>query len=119
MAADSVFYASMTGMEAGLLIVTGDDPDMHSSQNEQDNRRYAKFARIPCVEPSDSQEIALSIFFLKFLAMAGTLIRRLGLISLRLMPMFLSASKGDLPDFGCSNAGSLSHKRINSACVSK
>jgi indolepyruvate ferredoxin oxidoreductase alpha subunit len=55
-AADSVFYASMTGMEAGLVIVTADDPFMHSSQNEQDNRRYAKFARIPCLEPSDSQE---------------------------------------------------------------
>jgi indolepyruvate ferredoxin oxidoreductase alpha subunit len=55
-AADSVFYASMTGLEAGLVIVTADDPDMHSSQNEQDNRRYAKFARLPCVEPSDSQE---------------------------------------------------------------
>jgi indolepyruvate ferredoxin oxidoreductase alpha subunit len=55
-AADSVFYASMTGAEAGLVIVTADDPAMHSSQNEQDNRRYAKFARIPCVEPSDSQE---------------------------------------------------------------
>jgi indolepyruvate ferredoxin oxidoreductase alpha subunit len=55
-AADSVFYASMTGMEAGLVIVTADDPEIHSSQNEQDNRRYAKFARIPCLEPSDSQE---------------------------------------------------------------
>jgi indolepyruvate ferredoxin oxidoreductase alpha subunit len=55
-AADSVFYASMTGTEAGLVIVTADDPAMHSSQNEQDNRQYAKFARIPCVEPSDSQE---------------------------------------------------------------
>jgi indolepyruvate ferredoxin oxidoreductase alpha subunit len=55
-AADSVFYASMTGVEAGLVIVTADDPDMHSSQNEQDNRRYAKFTRIPCLEPSDSQE---------------------------------------------------------------
>jgi indolepyruvate ferredoxin oxidoreductase, alpha subunit len=55
-AADSVFYASMTGMEAGMVIITADDPDMHSSQNEQDNRRYAKFARIPCLEPSDSQE---------------------------------------------------------------
>ena len=55
-AADSVFYASMTGLEAGLVIVTADDPAMHSSQNEQDNRRYAKFARIPCLEPSDSQE---------------------------------------------------------------
>ena len=55
-AADSVFYSSMTGVEAGLVIVTADDPAMHSSQNEQDNRRYAKFARIPCLEPSDSQE---------------------------------------------------------------
>ena len=55
-AADSVFYASMTGVEAGLVIVTADDPEMHSSQNEQDNRRYAKFTRIPCLEPSDSQE---------------------------------------------------------------
>ncbi len=55
-AADSVFYASATGIEAGLVIVTADDPSMHSSQNEQDNRRYAKFTRIPCLEPSDSQE---------------------------------------------------------------
>ena len=55
-AADSVFYASMTGLEAGLVIVTADDPAMHSSQNEQDNRRYAKFARMPCLEPTDSQE---------------------------------------------------------------
>ena len=55
-AADSFFYASMTGAESGLVIVTADDPAMHSSQNEQDNRRYAKFARVPCLEPSDSQE---------------------------------------------------------------
>jgi indolepyruvate ferredoxin oxidoreductase alpha subunit len=55
-AADSYFYASMTGMEAGLVIVSADDPSMHSSQNEQDNRRYAKFARVPCLDPADSQE---------------------------------------------------------------
>lgn len=55
-AADSFFYASMTGMQAGLVIVNADDPFMHSSQNEQDNRRYCKFARVPCLEPSDSQE---------------------------------------------------------------
>ena len=55
-AADSLFYASMTGTEAGLVLVSADDPEMHSSQNEQDNRRYCKFARIPCLEPSDSQE---------------------------------------------------------------
>jgi len=55
-AADAFFYASMTGMEAGLVIVSADDPQMHSSQNEQDNRRYAKFARVPCLEPTNSQE---------------------------------------------------------------
>jgi indolepyruvate ferredoxin oxidoreductase alpha subunit len=55
-AADSFMYASMTGLEAGLVIVSADDPAMHSSQNEQDNRMFAKFGRIPCLEPSDSQE---------------------------------------------------------------
>ena len=55
-AADSLFYASFTGMEAGLVIVSADDPSMHSSQNEQDNRNYAKFARLPCLDPADSQE---------------------------------------------------------------
>lgn len=55
-AADSFFYVSMTGTEAALVIVCADDPFMHSSQNEQDNRNYAKFARVPCIEPSDSQE---------------------------------------------------------------
>jgi indolepyruvate ferredoxin oxidoreductase alpha subunit len=55
-AADAFFYVSMTGIEGGLVIVSADDPAMHSSQNEQDNRRYCKFARVPCLEPSDSQE---------------------------------------------------------------
>ena len=55
-AADAFMYASMTGIEAGLVIITADDPAMHSSQNEQDNRTFAKFARIPCLEPSNSQE---------------------------------------------------------------
>jgi len=55
-AADSLFYTSMTGVEAGLVIVVADDPGMHSSQNEQDSRNYAKFARVPCLEPADSQD---------------------------------------------------------------
>ena len=55
-AADAFFYASMTGTEGGLVVVSADDPAMHSSQNEQDNRRYARFARVPCLEPSDSQD---------------------------------------------------------------
>ncbi len=55
-AADSLFYAASTGMEAGLVVIVADDPSMHSSQNEQDTRNYAKFTRIPCLDPSDSQE---------------------------------------------------------------
>ncbi|HUW65357.1 MAG TPA: indolepyruvate ferredoxin oxidoreductase subunit alpha [Spirochaetia bacterium] len=55
-AADSLFYASYTGTEAGLVVVTADDPGMFSSQNEQDNRRFGQFAKLPVVEPSDSEE---------------------------------------------------------------
>ena len=45
-----------TGVNGGFVLVSADDPEMHSSQNEQDNRYYAKFAQIPMLEPSDSQE---------------------------------------------------------------
>ena len=55
-AADPLFSFSYTGLKKGLVIITADDPGMHSSQNEQDNRYYAKFAKIPMLEPSDSQE---------------------------------------------------------------
>jgi indolepyruvate ferredoxin oxidoreductase alpha subunit len=55
-AADPLFTSSYVGVNGGFVIVTADDPGMHSSQNEQDNRRYAKFAKLPCLEPSDSQE---------------------------------------------------------------
>jgi len=55
-AADPLFTLSYTGIKGGLVLVTADDPEMHSSQNEQDNRNYAKFAKVPMLEPSDSQE---------------------------------------------------------------
>ena len=55
-AADPIFTASYTGGKGGLVIVTADDPEMHSSQNEQDNRHYAIAAKIPMLEPSDSAE---------------------------------------------------------------
>jgi len=55
-ASDTLMTLSYTGVNAGLVIVTVDDPGMHSSQNEQDNRNYAKFAKIPLLEPADSQE---------------------------------------------------------------
>ncbi len=55
-AADSLFYSVYTGLKGGLVLVSSDDPGMHSSQNEQDNRNYAKFAKLPMLEPSDSEE---------------------------------------------------------------
>ena len=50
-AADPLFTASYTGVKGGLVLVTADDPAMHSSQNEQDNRNYAKFAKVPLSSP--------------------------------------------------------------------
>lgn len=55
-AADPLFTSSYMGVNGGLVIVTADDPGMHSSQDEQDNRYYARFAKLPMLEPSDSQE---------------------------------------------------------------
>ena len=55
-ASDPFMAASTTGINGGMVIVSADDPGIHSSQNEQDNRHYAKFAKVPMLEPSDSQE---------------------------------------------------------------
>ena len=55
-AADPLFTVSYTGVNAGMIIVVADDAGMHSSQNEQDSRHYAKASKIPMLEPSDSAE---------------------------------------------------------------
>lgn len=55
-AADPFMSVSLIGAPGGLIVVSADDPGMHSSQNEQDNRIYARFAGYPCFEPADSQE---------------------------------------------------------------
>ena len=55
-AADPIFTVSYTGTNGALVIVSADDPSLHSSQNEQDNRNYARFAKIPMLEPADAQE---------------------------------------------------------------
>jgi indolepyruvate ferredoxin oxidoreductase alpha subunit len=55
-AADPLFTASYTGVRGGIVIINADDPEMHSSQNEQDNRNYAFAAKLPMVEPSDPAE---------------------------------------------------------------
>ncbi len=55
-AADPLMTFAYTGVNAGFVVVSADDPEMHSSQNEQDNRIFARFASIPFFEPADSQE---------------------------------------------------------------
>ncbi len=55
-AADPLMTLSYIGVVGGLVICVADDPGMHSSQNEQDTRHYARFGKIPILEPSDSQE---------------------------------------------------------------
>ncbi len=61
-AADPLFTAAYTGVSGALVVVSADDPGMASSQNEQDNRRYAIAAGLPMLEPSDAQE-AYDLFF--------------------------------------------------------
>lgn len=55
-AADPLFTSAYTGVRGGFVIVSADDPEMHSSQNEQDNRNYAFAAKIPMLEPADGRE---------------------------------------------------------------
>lgn len=55
-AADPIFTYAYLGVNGGFVLITADDPSMHSSQNEQDNRYYAKFAKMAMIEPGDSQE---------------------------------------------------------------
>ncbi len=55
-AADAFMNAVITGVNGGLLVLSADDPSMHSSQNEQDSRYYGNFAMLPILEPSNQQE---------------------------------------------------------------
>jgi indolepyruvate ferredoxin oxidoreductase alpha subunit len=66
-AADPLFTFSYTGVRGGFVLVAADDPEMHSSQNEQDSRNYARFAKVPMFDPADSQE-ALDFTRLAFAA---------------------------------------------------
>jgi indolepyruvate ferredoxin oxidoreductase alpha subunit len=55
-AADPFVNSALVSVHAGLVVAVADDPGMHSSQNEQDSRWYADFARVPCLEPANQQE---------------------------------------------------------------
>lgn len=61
-AADSFINSAVTGVNGGLIVVSADDPSMHSSQNEQDSRFYGKFAYVPVFEPSNQQEAYDMVF---------------------------------------------------------
>jgi indolepyruvate ferredoxin oxidoreductase alpha subunit len=61
-AADGFINSALTGVNGGMIIVSADDPSMHSSQNEQDSRFYGKFATVPCFEPSNQQEAYDMVF---------------------------------------------------------
>src|SRR6056297_2093645 len=62
-AADAFVNSAITGVNGGLIVVSADDPSMHSSQNEQDSRFYSKFAMIPTLEPSNQQEAYEMAYF--------------------------------------------------------
>src|SRR5512135_3762240 len=99
-AADAFFYAAMTGIEAGLVVVSADDPSMHSSQNEQDNRQFAKFARIPCLDPADSQDahtLTLAAFDLSERFDTPVLLRMTTRVCHTSSPVELGEMRGSLP----------------------
>ncbi len=77
-AADPFVNSALLKIKGGLLVVVADDPGMHSSQDEQDSRVFADFARIPCLEPADQQEaydMAREAFELSERIMAPVLLR--------------------------------------------
>jgi indolepyruvate ferredoxin oxidoreductase alpha subunit len=62
-ASDSLMTLAYTGVDGGFVLVSADEPDCHSSQNEQDNRLFARFANVPCLDPSSAQECRDMIIF--------------------------------------------------------
>lgn len=96
-AADPMFTAAYTGMPGGLVILSADDPGCHSSQNEQDNRQYARFASLPCFEPSSPAEakaMTVAAFDLAASLEQPVMLRSTTRISHSRGPVIL----GDIPD---------------------
>ncbi len=102
-ASDAFFAAAMTGVEAGLVVVSADDPSMHSSQNEQDNRQFAKFARVPCLDPADSQEahdLTLAAFDISEQFDTPVLLRMTTRVCHTSSPVELGSQRENLPEPG-------------------
>ncbi len=86
-ASDPFMAASTMAVNAGIVIACADDPGIHSSQNEQDNRHYAKLAKVPMLEPSDSQEAY------EFMSYAFDISEKFGTPTLMLTTTRISHSK--------------------------
>ena len=102
-ASDAFFAVAMTGIEAGLVVISADDPSMHSSQNEQDNRQFAKFARIPCLDPADSQDahdLTLAAFDLSEQFDTPVLLRLTTRVCHTSSPVELGEQRQQLPEPG-------------------
>lgn len=90
-AADPLFTAAYTGVCGGLVLISADDPEMHSSQNEQDNRNYAFAAKVPMLEPSEPAEAK------EFLKLAYTLSEELDTPVMLRITTRVSHVKGVVP----------------------
>jgi len=93
-AADPLMTSAYLGVKGGLVLVIADDPGAYSSQNEQDSRMFARFANIPCLEPSDAQEakdMVMAAFELSEKMELPVMLRTLTRVSHALSPVFVSA----------------------------
>ena len=119
-AADPLFTVSYTGINAGMVICVADDAGMHSSQNEQDSRHYARAAKLPMLEPSDSQE-ALEFFrraydiseefdspvIAKYVMMPGNAIKRHPIVEERMKRLQNFAETSDINRTDSGNDSSI------------
>lgn len=99
-AADPLMTAAYLGIKGGLVLVIADDPGAYSSQNEQDSRIFAKFAKIPCLEPSDAQEakdMMLQAFELSEKTELPVMLRTVMRISHALAPVTIGEVKAQSP----------------------
>ncbi len=97
-ALDPLMTAAYLGVKGGVVIIVADDPGAYSSQNEQDTRVLARFAKIPCLEPSDSQEakdMVVAAFELSELTSLPVIVRPVTRVSHSYSPVSLCEPKGE------------------------
>ncbi|MFH2068214.1 MAG: thiamine pyrophosphate-dependent enzyme [Candidatus Omnitrophota bacterium] len=99
-ASDPLMTSAYLGIKGGLVLAVADDPGAYSSQNEQDSRYYAEFAKIPCLEPSDSQEakdMTIMAFNLSEEMGLPVMVRTVTRISHALSPVKIGAIRKENP----------------------